>query len=256
MERFESFDGVDIAYQVWGAPGDRPPVVLHHGFIVDATANFVAPGVAGALVAAGRHVIAPDARGHGASGKPHDTARYGEARMARDLGALLDHLDVERADLVGYSMGAVVSAIFAASTPDRVRRLVLSGVGAAVAELGGLDTRAMPPAEVTAVLLTESRPAVEASPAKAFRQLADAVGADRVALAAQVGAAHNTPIGLDKITAPTLVLAGEDDPLAARPEALAAAIPGARWKVVAGDHLTALRSPAYVPALLDFLAAP
>ncbi|GGM76823.1 alpha/beta fold hydrolase [Dactylosporangium sucinum] len=255
MERFSSFDGVLIAYQVWGPPGDLPPIVLHHGFIVDATANFVAPGVVDALVTAGRRVIAPDARGHGASGKPHDPAAYGEATMARDLAALLDHLGVERADLVGYSMGAVVSAIFAVSS-TRVRRLVLSGVGAAVAELGGLDTRAMPPPEVTAVLLTESPSAVEASPAKAFRQLADAVGADRVALAAQVGAAHESPIGLDKITAPTLVLVGSDDALAARPEVLAAAIPGARWRAVAGDHLTALRSPAYIPALLEFLGAP
>ncbi|MET7419482.1 alpha/beta fold hydrolase [Dactylosporangium sp. NPDC005555] len=252
MDQFTSFDGAGIAYQVWGEPSHLPPVVLHHGFVVDATTNFVAPGVVDALVAAGRRVVAPDARGHGASDKPHDAARYGELAMARDLGRLLDKLDLSTVDLVGYSMGAVVSAIFAAGDP-RVRRLVLSGVGAGVAELGGLDTRVMPPAELAAVLLTSSPAAIEASPAAAFRLLADAVGADRAALAAQVHAAHRSPIALDRITAPTLVLVGQDDVLAARPEVLAAAIPGARWRVVSGDHLTALRSPAYAPALIEFL---
>ncbi|WP_460493429.1 alpha/beta fold hydrolase [Dactylosporangium cerinum] len=144
MDRFISFDGAGIAYQVWGGPSPLPPVVLHHGFVVDATTNFVAPGVVAALVAAGRRVIAPDARGHGASDKPHDPDRYGEAVMARDLAGLLDTLGLDTVDLVGYSMGAVVAAVFA-STDDRVRRLVLSGVGAGVVELGGLDTRAMPP---------------------------------------------------------------------------------------------------------------
>ncbi|MEV4138308.1 alpha/beta fold hydrolase [Dactylosporangium sp. NPDC049742] len=253
MERFTSFDGAGIAYQVWGEPSEAPTVVLHHGFVVDATTNFAVPGVVGALVAAGRQVVAPDARGHGASDKPHDPARYGEPAMARDLGCLLDVLGLGTVDLVGYSMGAVVSAIFAAGNGPRVRRLVLSGVGAGVVELGGLDTRVMPPAEVAAVLLTSSPAAVEASPAAAFRMLADAVGADRAALAAQVHAAHRTPIALDRITAPTLVLVGQDDVLAARPEVLAAAIPDARWKAVSGDHMTALRSPAYAPALVDFL---
>ncbi|WP_433220202.1 alpha/beta fold hydrolase [Dactylosporangium sp. CS-047395] len=254
MERFRTSDGISIAFHRWGAAtAGLPPVVLHHGFIVDALTNFQSPGVVAALLAAGREVIAPDARGHGASGKPHDTAAYGEQRMARDLTQLLDHLRIRELDLVGYSMGGVVAAIFAAQD-RRVRRLVLSGVGAGLAELGGLDTRALPPPEVAAVLLTESRTAIESSPAAGFRQLADALGADRLALTAQVHAANRTPIALHAITAPTLVLVGADDPLAVRPQDLAAAIPGARWRVVSGDHLTTLRSPAYMPALLDFLS--
>jgi pimeloyl-ACP methyl ester carboxylesterase len=256
MDQFTSFDGVEIAYQVWGNAGaGLPPVVLHHGFVVDAATNFVGPGIVDALVAAGRQVIAPDARGHGASGKPHDPDRYGEPAMARDLGCLLDTLDVAAVDLVGYSMGAVVAAIFAATAPHRVRRLVLSGVGAGVAELGGVDTRVLPPAEVAAVLLTSSQAAVEASPAAPFRMLADAIGADRVALAAQVNAAHQAPIALDRITAPTLVLVGEDDTLAERPQVLAAAIPGARWRLVSGDHMTSVRAAAYAPALVEFLTS-
>ena len=98
-----------------GRAGGLPPVVLHHGFVANADANWVATGVVEALTTAGRKVIAPDARGHGRSEKPHDPARYGEDRMARDLAVLLDTVDVPQIDLVGYSMGAIVSLIFAST---------------------------------------------------------------------------------------------------------------------------------------------
>ena len=124
MNSFKTWDDIEIAYQEWGAESTHsPPVVLHHGFVADARANWVIPGVVDALVAAGLRVIAPDARGHGSSEKPHDPARYGEQRMARDLGVLLDVIDEPEVDLVGYSMGAIVSLIYA-SGGERVRRLV------------------------------------------------------------------------------------------------------------------------------------
>src|SRR5262245_19418932 len=104
MERFTSFDGVGICYQVWGPADAEVPVVLHHGFVADANLNWVGPGVVDALVTAGHRVVAPDARGHGQSDKPHDPACYGETTMARDLQALFDLLDVPAVDLVGYSM--------------------------------------------------------------------------------------------------------------------------------------------------------
>ncbi len=113
MERFESWDGIEIAYQEWGTPAESPPVLLHHGFVANANANWVATGVVDALLAAGHRVIAPDARGHGASEKPHDPGRYGEQRMARDLAALLEVVGESEIDLVGYSMGAVVALLFA-----------------------------------------------------------------------------------------------------------------------------------------------
>ncbi len=142
MPIFRSSDGLDIAYHCWGAPGPQPPVVLQHGFIGTARGNWEVPGIVAALVAAGRQAVAPDARGHGASAKPHDPAFYGEARMARDVIELADHLGLGGFDLAGYSMGAVVSLIVG-STGTRVRRLAVGGVGEG-GRLGGAETSVTP----------------------------------------------------------------------------------------------------------------
>ena len=251
MERFTADDGVGIAYQVWG-DGPGRPVVLHHGFIANSTLNWEGPGIAG-LLAAGRRVVGIDARGHGASDTPHDPARYGEERMSRDLLALVELLGIERFDLVGYSMGAVV-ALIAASTDPRVARLVVGGVGEGIVERGGVDTRAIPQDALLDALRTDDPAGITDPQAAAFRAFADAVGGDRRALAAQVQALHATPIALERITAPTLVLAGDADALARSPERLAAAIPGARAETHAGDHLGVLRTPTFQRSLAAFLA--
>lgn len=251
--QFTASDGIDIAYFSWGKQADGIPVVLHHGFAADAQSNWVVPGVVGALVAAGRHVVAIDARGHGISDKPHDAASYGERRMARDLVSLFDVLDSAAIDLVGYSMGAIVSLI-AASFDTRVRRLVVGGVGAGVAELGGVERRHLD-TDALAVGLRADDPASIADPVvRKFRKFADLQGADRLALAAQSEARNTSPIALADIVAPTLLIVGDDDPLAQRPEALVAAIPDARLLRIAGDHLTAVANPDFSSAIVEFLA--
>lgn len=255
MPQFHADDGTVIAYKVWeGEPG-LPLVLLHHGFIASGLTNWELPGVVSALTAAGRRVATVDARGHGASGKPHDPARYGEARMARDVTALIDVLGEPRFDLVGYSMGAVVALITATRDP-RVRRLVVGGVGAGVVECGGVDSRVMDGAVLRHALLTDDPGSITDGAAVAFRAFADASGGDRRALAAQAAAVHAEPIALSGIAAETLVVAGRDDHLAARPEVLAAALPRAVLRRVHGDHLGALRDPAFAPALVEFLAVP
>jgi pimeloyl-ACP methyl ester carboxylesterase len=254
VEQFIADDGVEIVYDEWGGPSDRPPVVLHHGFVADANVNWVMPGVVAALVDAGRHVVTVDARGHGRSGKPHDPARYGEARMSRDLRMLVDILGPAEFDLVGYSMGAIVALITATDEP-RLRRLAIGGVGAGVAELGGVDTRVLDNAKLVAAFQADD-PATIADPETAgFRAFADMIGGDRRALAAHAQVVHAEPIALDRIAVPTLVLAGDADPLAARPQVLADAIPGARLEVVSGDHTGAIGDPRFIPTLVEFLAS-
>ncbi len=252
VNSFTTWDGIEIVYREWGEGGTSPPVVLHHGFVANATANWVAPGVVDALLAEGHHVIAPDARGHGSSDKPHDPGSYGEQLMARDLGVLLDVLDVQEIDLVGYSMGAVVSLIFS-SEHQGVRRLVIGGVGAGIIECGGVDRRAVSNESIIEALAAEDPATLKAPEAIAFRALADALDSDRQALIAQASAVYRGGIALERISAPALVLAGASDPLAVRPQTLATAIPDARLELLAGDHIEAIGDPRFARSIAEFL---
>ncbi|MEV6346283.1 alpha/beta fold hydrolase [Actinoplanes sp. NPDC051851] len=251
MPSFSSSDGVEIYYDLWEAESDLPLVLLHHGFIADGRSNWVMSGVVAGLTAAGRRVATIDARGHGRSGKPHDPALYGESRMAGDVTELLDLLGVGTVDLAGYSMGAIVALLVATRDP-RVRRLAVGGVGAGVVELGGLDTRVVGGESLLHALRTDDPSTITDRAAAGFRAFVDVMRGDRLALAAQALSVHAAPIPLATIAAPTLVFAGREDPLAARPEALTGAIPGARLLALAGDHMTALRDPALVPSLIAF----
>ncbi|MGY1754163.1 alpha/beta fold hydrolase [Blastococcus sp. SYSU D01042] len=250
--RVRGRDGVEVAVHRWGGPGDRPPVLLQHGFAADSMRNWQESGVVAALLADGREVVAVDARGHGASDKPHDPARYGERAMAGDLAEVADALELDRFDLAGYSMGAIVSLVLA-GTDARVRRLVVGGIGAGVVELGGVDSRAVGRASLVAALETDDPASVTDPMAAAFRTFADSTGADRLALAAHARVVRADPLPLGDVAAPTLVVAGDADALAARPQLLADALPGARLVVVPGDHLGAVRAPAFSEALVAFL---
>ena len=97
MPRFRH-DDVEIAFLDEGA---GEPIVLVHGFASNAAVNWVQPGWLSFLKGAGRRVIALDNRGHGASTQLYDPAAYHSALMAADVRALLDHLDLDRADVMG-----------------------------------------------------------------------------------------------------------------------------------------------------------
>jgi pimeloyl-ACP methyl ester carboxylesterase len=246
MERFTSFDGTGIAFAIDG-PSDGPSVLLLHGFAADHDLNWVRPGVVGALVEAGHRVIALDARGHGASDKPHDPAAYKDDAMARDARALLDHVGVEQVDIVGYSMGSVVSSRLVPVEP-RTRRLVLGGVG------GGVVTGQLPRSDIADALIADDPSTVHEPAARLFRTFADSTGADRHALwAIQKARVVRDGTPLAEIRVPTLVLVGRDDRLVGPPEPLAAAIEGASVKIVEGNHLTAVSDPQFAKAIVDFL---
>jgi len=246
MERFDSFDGTEIAYLDTGGSGS--PALLLHGFAADHRVNWVGPGVVDALVADGRRVLAPDARGHGQSGKPHDPASYGEDAMVRDVQALLDHLKIDSAAVVGYSMGSLTSASLVPQEP-RARALVLGGVGGRMGEVRRSANRS----RVADALEADDPSTITDPVARAFRKFADSTGADRLALAAIQRSPAGSPAQLDRIVVPTLVLTGDADTLVGSPEELAARIPGARARVIRGDHLGAVNDPDFPASIVDFL---
>ncbi len=124
--QFSSFNsaGVKIAYV---QAGNGPPVILVHGLYSSATINWIAPGTF-SLLAKHYHVIAPDLRGHGWSDKPADAASYGQP-MVEDLARLMDHLKIQKAHIVGYSMGGIIVMKFMIDHPDRVLSGALGGMG-------------------------------------------------------------------------------------------------------------------------------
>ncbi|QGG96877.1 alpha/beta fold hydrolase [Actinomarinicola tropica] len=253
MPSFSAPDGVEIVFD--DHPGDGPAVVLHHGFAADARTNWDAPGITGHLVDAGRRVVALDARGHGRSGKPHDPAAYDAPAMARDVSALLDHLDLGEVDLVGYSMGAFVS-LEVATRDDRLRSLTLGGIGAGALPRRDGGTGPAIDREAVAVAMEADDPSAAQGGGRAFRALADATGADRQALAAVLRSSPHRPDDVGSVSVPVLVVAGLDDPLAAGVDELASAFSRSRLVRVPGDHMSAVGTPEMVDALLRFVTDP
>src|SRR6266571_3569501 len=168
-------DGVEIAFL---DQGDGEPIVLVHGFASNAAVNWVHPGWVATLTRAGRRAIALDNRGHGASAKLYDPAAYHSAVMAEDVRALLDHLGILRGDVMGYSMGARIAAFLALAHPERVRAVVLGGLGIRLVEGVGL------PDSIADALEAPSLADVTDPTAYMFRAFAEQTKSDLHALAA------------------------------------------------------------------------
>src|ERR1700685_3317616 len=245
MQRFRSFDGVELAY---AEGGEGEPVFLLHGFAADHVSNWVATGVVDDLVAAGRRVIAPDARGHGRSSKPHDPAAYADDAMVRDVQALMDHLGTPCVDVVGYSMGAIVAGRLTTREPLG-RSLALGGGGS---EWGG-EQRPLGTVPIADALETDEPDTIQSPIAAAFRRFADSTGADRLALAATQRSRHGETTDVSAISVPTLILVGDADQLAGSPEALAERIPGSTFRVLVGNHLSAVRDPHFSSSIVAFV---
>ena len=240
--------GTKIAYEDLGS---GPPVVLVHGFAASRNLNWKAPGWYDLLLGAGCRVCALDCRGHGESDKPHDPAAYDPTLMSGDVLRMLDMLRIERARLMGYSMGAMIASHLLLEHPDRFERVVLAGVGGSL-----LDPRG--DSEVIASGLEADDPkAITDERGRAVRAFADQSRNDRRALAACMRRprAPLDPAALARVKLPVLVVAGEQDVLVGDPARLAAAIPGAKSVSIPGrDHLTAVGDRRYKDAVLAFIS--
>ena len=251
MATLNSFDGVRLDYSEEGT-GD--PVLLLHGLTSSTEGNWRRPGTWALLVDQGRRVIGLDARGHGKSEKPHDPAAYENGAMARDVGALLDHLELPLVDLVGYSMGALTAIRFAEGE-TRVRRLVLGGIGGdpyAWGSAANIAARRERADRILTGLRASDPDSLDDPLARRVRSLMEQRGNDLDAMAA-IQRAHR-PLGGDvdvsKVTAPTLVVCGDND-VAAEP--LASALPNGQAHVLPGDHESVVSEPEFAKVITAFI---
>jgi pimeloyl-ACP methyl ester carboxylesterase len=232
--------------------GEGEPIVLVHGFASSKEVNWVGPSWTKTMTGAGRRVIALDNRGHGGSTKLYDAADYHMTVMAEDVRALLDHLQIERADLMGYSMGARIIAFLALKHPHRLRSLILGGLGIKLVEGAGLPDSIADALEAPAI--GDAKDPV----GRMFRAFADQTKSDRRALAACIRGSRQVLPREEaaRIEVPTLVAVGEKDPIAGAPEALASLLPkGQALKIPNRDHMLAVGDKVFKAAVIEFLNA-
>jgi pimeloyl-ACP methyl ester carboxylesterase len=238
---------VEVAYLDEGA---GEPIVLVHGFASTKEVNWVNPGWVRTLTGAGRRAIALDNRGHGASSKLYDPAAYHSATMAEDVRALLDHLKIERADVMGYSMGARIAAFLAVNRPQRVRSVVIGGLGYKLVEGVGLLE------SIADALEARSLSEISDPTGRAFRSFAEQTKSDLKALASCIRGSRQTlpREQLAGIRVPVLVAVGTNDDVAGSAHELAALIPGARpLDIPNRDHMLAVGDKVFKTGVLDFL---
>jgi pimeloyl-ACP methyl ester carboxylesterase len=238
---------VEIAYLDEGA---GEPIVLVHGFASTKEVNWVFPDWVATLTRAGRRVIALDNRGHGASSKLYDPAAYHSGIMAEDVRALLDHLKIEQANVMGYSMGARIAAFLTVNHPARVRSLILGGLGIRLVEGVGLPER------VAEAMEAPSLAAVRDPTGRIFRSFAEQTKSDLKALAACIRGSRQT-LAREQVAAirvPVLVAVGTKDNVAGSAQELAALIPAAKaLDIPDRDHMLSVGDKVFKTGVLDFL---
>jgi pimeloyl-ACP methyl ester carboxylesterase len=239
---------VEIAYL---DEGEGDPIVLVHGFASSKNVNWVYPTWVSDLRKDGRRVIALDNRGHGESEKLYDPAQYSVPAMASDALALMDHLDIARADVMGYSLGARIAAWLGLKQPARLRSAILGGIGIAMIEGGG------PGENVAKALEAPTLEDVTDPVGRTFRAFADQTRSDRLALAACLRGSRGlmTREEAAAIAVPVLIAVGTVDEVAGSAQALGKIIPGSEVLDIPNrDHMRAVGDKVYKAGVTDFLS--
>ena len=239
---------VEIAYL---DEGEGEPIMLVHGFASTKNVNWVYPTWVSELKKHGRRVIALDNRGHGESEKLYDSAQYSIPAMASDVVALLDHLGISRADMMGYSLGGRMTAWLGLNEPQRLRSAILGGIGMGLIEGGG------PGENVARALEAPSLKDVNDRVGRTFRAFAEQTRSDCKALAACLrgSRALMTREEAAGIAVPVLIAVGTADEIAGSAAALADIIPNSEVLDIPNrDHMRAVGDKVYKTGVLDFLS--
>jgi pimeloyl-ACP methyl ester carboxylesterase len=239
---------VEIAYL---DEGEGDPILLVHGFASTKNVNWVYPTWVSDLRKNSRRVIALDNRGHGESTKLYDPVEYSIPMMASDVVALMDHLDIARADVMGYSLGARMTAWLGLTKPERLRSAILGGIGMAMVDGGG------PGENVAAALEAPSLEDVSDPVGRTFRAFADQTRSDRRALAACLRGSRGlmSREQIAGIDVPVLIAVGTTDEVAGSAHGLGELIAGAEVLDIPNrDHMRAVGDKVYKTGVVDFLS--
>jgi len=239
-------DGISLHYEVHGPEGGAP-IVLVHGFASHYRLNWVGTRWQETLTGAGFRVIGLDCRGHGDSDKPHDPRAYETPVMAADVRRLLDHLGIESAHYLGFSMGARIGIQCVLDFPSRLGKVVLGGVGV---------EGALAQAQSIARALRGGVP--ENPVAKTFYEFARARPHNDLEALADCIVALSPPFDLGLLKAvktPILLVVGSKDELVSGAEELVELMPTAKLVIVPGrDHLGTVPAREFKEAALEFLS--
>ncbi|WP_295849653.1 alpha/beta hydrolase [Tardiphaga sp.] len=239
---------VEIAYL---DEGEGDPIVLVHGFASSKNVNWVYPTWVSELKKHGKRVVALDHRGHGDSTKLYDPEDYHLGMMADDVRALMAHLDIERADMMGYSMGARITALIAETQPRLLRSAIIAGLGIGLIKGGG------PGENVAVALEADSLDDITDPVGRTFRTFADQTRSDRRALAACMRGSRRlmTVEEAARITVPTLIAVGTADEIAGSAQELQQVIPHSEVLDIPNrDHMRAVGDKVYKEGVLAFLS--
>ena len=269
-ERTVAFGDVELTVFETGV-GGRPLLVVH-GFYAQAS-DFAA--FFERLAAEGWHVVVPDLRGHGSSGGPDEESAYSLDIFAADVIGVADAVGFDRFVVLGHSMGGMITQLLVLANPDRVAGLILmdTGHGAfdvdpALVELGvevartqGMDAVADVMAAMDDDPLTTDayRRLVAEDPSQAVRSDRNVRATSAAMFASMLQQIPVAPDRLDalaSVSAPTLVVVGEEDlPFLDASRRMAEVIPGARLAVLAGGgHSPQFEAPeAWWAAVSGFL---
>ena len=239
-------DGISLHYEVHGPEGGAP-IVLVHGFASHYRLNWVGTRWQETLTGAGFRVIGLDCRGHGDSDKPHDPRAYETPVMAADVRRLLDHLGIESAHYLGFSMGARIGIQCVLDFPSRLGKVVLGGVGV---------EGALAQAQSIARALRGGVP--ENPVAKTFYEFARARPHNDLEALADCIEALSPPFDLALLKAvktPILLVVGSKDELVSGAEELVELMPTAKLVIVPGrDHLGTVPAREFKEAALELLS--
>ena len=243
--------------------GRGTPLVLIHGFAINADLQWRSIGLTQTLSKDYR-VIAPDLRGHGLSDKPRDPAMYG-ARMADDIVRLLDHLNIAKAHVVGYSFGGFVTLKLAAAHPERLLSAAVCGAGW---EKPSVDNQTFAEAVAKALETGEGfgplnqRLGLPPEPARLRTRFLIKLILyclnDRHALAAVMRGGLGLAVTEDELRAnrvPVLAMIGEKDGLRPGAEELGKRMANCTLVIIeGGGHMKTTEKPAFLAELQAFLA--